>query len=179
MQKINGVKFLQPEEINSMVAARLEVTRNLLTNKTTGVKREMFSALVRFDRLHSFSFDIDNNEYALLNYHIQRKKTDDQFEMSCKVRLIETKWPEKDGRKAHSSYLLQIYVNDDLRWEFNFSAKSTFVKAMLAGYKDGKLQEYKPIERIPGQFDEEEKVDLEEPDEAPASEEEEPEKLPL
>ena len=78
----------------------------------------------------------------------------DQFTVQAHVRIIETKWPEKDGRKAHSSYMIQIYLTDDLKWEFDIT-KSQFLPVYLAGIKAGNLSQFKSIEKIPGKTDKE------------------------
>ena len=178
MAQINSIRFIKPEEVNSMASAPMEVTRSVILNKTTGVKREMYSAAVKLDRLTTFPLTIDSNEYALLHYHIQRKKFDDQFTVQAKIRIIETKWPERENRKAHSSFMIQVYVNDNVKWEFDIT-HSTFLLALQAGYKEGALEAFKPVEKIPGQSDkeEEERVEQEDPSLTPeevASPEENP-----
>ena len=152
--QINSIQFIKPEEVNAMALVPMEVTKSVIANKNTEVKREQFSAALKFDRLTTFKLNISNDDFALIHYYSQRKYLADQFTVQAHVRVIETKWPEKDGRKAHSSYLIQIYLTDDLKWEFDIT-KSQFLPVYLAGIKAGSLSQYLPIEKIPGKSDKE------------------------
>ena len=158
---LNSIQFIKPEEVNAMAIVPMEVTKSTITNKNTEVKRDAFSAALKFDRLTSFKLNISGDDFALIHYYSQRKYLADQFTVQARVRIVETKWPEKDGRKAHSSYLIQIYLTDELKWEFDIT-KSQFLSAFLAGIKVGGLSQYKPIEKIPGKQDKEVVVQEEE-----------------
>ena len=158
---LNSIQFIKPEEVSAMPVVAMEVTHSVITNKNSEVKRDSYSAALKFDRLTSFKLNISGDDFALIHYYSQRKYLAEQFNVQAHVRMIETKWPEKDGRKAHSSYLLQIYLTDELKWEFDIT-KSQFLSAFLAGIKAGGLSQYKPIEKIPGKTDKEVVVQEEE-----------------
>ena len=72
----------------------------------------------------------------------------------ARVRLVETQWPENGDRKANSTYELQVYVNDNLKWESDIT-DTDFLKAVLTGNKEGFLKEYVPVIRIPGKQEKE------------------------
>ena len=187
MAKVSGINFIKEDEVKTMPMAPMEVTKALIVNKDTGVKRDTYSAQVKFDYYSSFKFPsgITSDDYALIHYHSKRKKHDDQFVVQAHVRIIETKWPEREGRKARSTYMIQIYLNNNLKWEFDITS-SQFLNAFLQGLAEGDIEKaFAPVERIPFSFDdkEEPKVaeDLQElpSEEAPASEDEDPNKVPF
>ena len=149
LMKINGIRFITPEEVNAMNSVNLEVTKALLGGKSSDVKRFMFSIDVQFDRLTSHKMTISNDDFALLHYYSERKYLADQFTVQARARIVETKWPEKDGRPAHSSYMLQVYCTDELKWEEDITNKQ-FVNVYLKGIKNGGLKEFLPVARIPG-----------------------------
>ena len=153
--KINGIKFITPEEVNEMSPVEIEVTKTSFGGKSGDVKREMFNIDVKFDRLTSRKIPINNDDYALLHYYSERKYLADQFTVQARARIVETKWPEKDGRPAHSSYLLQVYATDDLKWEEDITNKQ-FVNVYLKGIKNGDLKDFLPVVRIPGVQEKEE-----------------------
>ena len=147
--KVNGIRFITPEEVNAMSQVDLEVTRTSFGSKTGDVKRDMYSIEVKFDRLTSRKLPISNDDFALLHFYSERKYLADQFTVQAKARIVETQWPEKDGRPAHSSYLLQIYATDELKWEEDITNKQ-FVNVYLKGIKNGDLKDFLPVVRIPG-----------------------------
>lgn len=165
--KVNGIKFITPEEIAGMSPVDLEVTKTSFGGKTGDVKREMYNIEVKFDRLTSRKLPISNDDFALLHFYSERKYLADQFTVQAKARIVETQWPEKDGRPAHSSYLLQIYATDELKWEEDITNKQ-FVNVYLKGIKNGDLKDYPPVVRIPGS--QEKEVIQEEPKEDNSSE---------
>ena len=164
MNKINSIRYVTPEEVKAMSVADLEVTHSVF-GKANEVKRDSYTIEVKLDRLTSHKISIQKDDFVLLHYFSERKNLADQFVVPCRARIIETQWPEKDNRPAHSSYLLQIYVNDDLKWEEDFSYLQ-FRKVYLQGIKNGGLKEFLPVIRIPGS--QEKEVELEEPKEEPA-----------
>ena len=100
-----------------------------------------------------------------------RREVQSQFSCPCRVRIVETKWPEKEGRKARSTYMIQIYVDKELKWEFGITG-TIFLKAFLEALEGGDLgPQFKPVENIPYANEIEPKEnDLQEanPGEAPA-----------
>ena len=173
LMKLNSIRFISQEEVNAMAQADLEVTKTTF-GKANEVKRDSYSIEVKLDRLTSHKLPISKDDFVLLHYFSERKNLADQFVVACRARIIETQWPEKDSRPAHSSYLLQIYVNEDLKWEEDFSYLQ-FRNVYLKGIKNGGLKEFLPVIRIPGI--QEKEVDLEEPKEEDASDN--PEKVPF
>ena len=146
---INSINFLHPEELASMHPVRMEVTKVMVGKDD--VQRAIFSALLKFAKDVEFSLNINRDEYALLRLKKESKYAVDQFEIQAKVRFIETKWPGKDGGKPHSSYMLQICVDDDkaLRWEFDIT-RMKFAEVYKAYLDKGILKGFEPLERIPG-----------------------------
>ena len=187
MAKVSGINFIKEDEVKTMPMAPMEVTKALIVNKDTGVKRDAYSAQVKFDYYSSFKFPsgITSDDYALIHYHSKRKKHDDQFVVQAHVRIVETKWPEREGRKARSTYMIQIYLNNNLKWEFDITS-TQFLNAFLQGLSEGDIEKvYSPVERIPFSSEEKEEPKAAEdlqglpPEEANASEGEDPNKLPF
>ena len=154
MQQINSIQFIKEEEVFQMATASMEVTKQTIENKATGVKRDAYSASVRFNRLHMYKFNIQSDDYALLHYYSKRKVPANQFVVPVRTRIIETKWPEKDGRKAHSRFAIQVYVTDKLKWEFDIT-NTQFMNSFSAGLEEGELKDYEPVIKIPGKQDKE------------------------
>ena len=152
--QLNLINYVTEEEIKAMPLCDLEVTRSNITSKQNNIRRESFQAILRFDRLTSFRMNITNDDFALLHYFSGKQYISDQFTVRAHVRIIETKWPEKDGRPAHSSYRLDIYVTEDLKWSFDIT-KAQFLPVLKMGIKNGSLANFKPIERLPGKQEEE------------------------
>ena len=165
--QINLINYVTEEEIKAMPLVDLEVTKTTITSKTTNVHRDTYQAVVKFDRLSSFKLNITNDDFALLHYFSGKQYISNQFTVRAHVRVVETKWPEKDGREAHSSYRLDIYVTEDLRWSFDIT-KAQFLPVLKMGIKQGSLVAFKPIERLPGK-QEKEVIEEETPDEVPAA----------
>ena len=151
---LNLINYITKEEIDAMPLCDLEVTKSTITSKTNNVRRESFQAILRFDRLTSFRMNITNDDYALLHYFSGKQYISDQFNVRAHVRIIETKWPAKDGRPEHSSYRLDIYVTEDVKWTFDIT-KAQFLPVLKMGIKNGSLAAFKPIERLPGKQEEE------------------------
>ena len=95
---LNSIQFIKPEEVSAMPVVAMEVTHSVITNKNSEVKRDSYSAALKFDRLTSFKLNISGDDFALIHYYSQRKYLAEQFNVQAHVRMIETKWPEKDGR---------------------------------------------------------------------------------
>ena len=81
--------------------------------------------------------------------------------------------------------MIQIYLNNNLKWEFDITS-TQFLNAFLQGLSEGDIEKvYSPVERIPFSSEEKEEPkaaeDLQElpPEEANASEGEDPNKLPF
>ncbi len=164
--QLNLINYVTEEEIKAMPLVDLEVTKSTITNKNSNVRRDTYQAMLKFDRLTSFKLNITNDDFALLHYFSGKQYINDQFTVRAHVRIIETKWPEKDGRPEHSSYRLDIYVTEDLRWSFDIT-KAQFLPVLKMGIKSGSLIAFKPIERLPGK--QEKEVEEEAPKEdAPA-----------
>lgn len=149
MQKINSINFLQPEELAAMHPVRMEVTK--VSIGRDDVQRHMFSALLKFAKDVEYALNITRDDYALLRLKKESKYAVDQFEVQAKVRFIETKWPAKDGFKEHSTYMLQIAVDDDrsLRWEFDIT-RTKFADVYKGYLAKGDLKGFEPIVKIPG-----------------------------
>lgn len=163
--QLNLINYLTEEEIKAMPLVDLEVTKSTITSKNSNVHRDTYSAMLKFDRLTSFRINITNDDFALLHYFSGKQYISDQFTVRAHVRVIETKWPEKDGREAHSSYRLDIYVTEDLKWSFDIT-KAQFLPVLKMGIKSGNLLAFKPIERLPGKQEKEANEDAAEPAEA-------------
>lgn len=159
--KINGIRFITPEEVNSMPLVDLLVTKASIGSKDSDIKREMYYVDVKFDRLTSRRMNITSDDYALLHFYSERKYIADQFLVRARARIVETKWPDKDGRPAHSSYMLQVYCTEELKWEQDVT-KQQFINVYLKSIKNGELKEFLPVIRIPG--NEEREVTQEEKD---------------
>lgn len=166
--QLNLINYVTEEEIKAMPLVDLEVTKSTITNKNSNVRRDAYSAMLKFDRLAHFKLNITNDDFALLHYFSGKQYISDQFTVRAHVRIIETKWPEKDGREAHSSYRIDIYVTEDLRWSFDIT-KSQFLPVLKMGIKAGSLIAFKPIERLPGKQEKEETAEPA-PEEAPVAE---------
>ena len=134
--QINLINYVTEEEIKAMPLVDLEVTKSTITNKNSNVRRDTYSAMLKFDRLAHFKLNITNDDFALLHYFSGKQFINDQFNVRAHVRFVETKWPEKDGREAHSSYRIDIYVTEDLRWSFDIT-KSQFLPVLKMGIKAG------------------------------------------
>ena len=165
--QLNLINYVTEEEIKAMPLVDLEVTKSSITNKNSNVRRDTYQAMLKFDRLTSFKLNITNDDFALLHYFSGKQYINDQFTVRAHVRIIETKWPEKDGREAHSSYRLDIYVTEDLRWSFDIT-KAQFLPVLKMGIKSGSLVAFKPIERLPGK-QEKEVIEEASPEEVPAA----------
>ena len=152
--QLNLINYVTEEEIKAMPLVDLEVTRSTITNKNSNVRRDTYQAILKFDRLTSFKLNITNDDFALLHYFSGKQYVSDQFTVRAHVRIIETKWPAKDGREAHSSYRLDIYVTEDLRWSFDIT-KAQFLPVLKMGIKSGSLSAFMPIERLPGKQEKE------------------------
>jgi hypothetical protein len=176
--EINSIKFISDEEIKAMAPVNMEVTRQEITKTGSEVHREVFSAVMLFSRLAKFKLNITNDDFALLHYFSQKNYISDQFVVKAHARVVETKWPARDTQKAHSSYLLDIYLTKDLKWEFNIT-KSKFLPVFLEGVKLGDLAAFAPIARIPGNKEEEAGNDSTESASATLDKEPVKEKLPF
>lgn len=155
---INTIQFITEGEVKAMPIIDFEITRSQITNKNTNVKRDSYSAVAKLDRLTSFRWTISNDDYALFHYFSGRNYISDQFSVKGHIRIIETKWPERNGQKAHSSYRIDLYATEDLKWSFDIT-RSQFLAVYQAGLKSGNLAYLKPIEHIPGSRETEVKVE--------------------
>lgn len=176
---INSIKFLKPEEINSMPMAAFDVTRSVITVKDTEIKRDVYSAEVKLGRLTKFKINLSSDDFALLCY-FTKKPLDgyipNQFSTQAHVRIVETKWPERGEKKAHSSYIIQVYLDEDLKWEFDIT-DTQFLKNFLKGVEAGVLKEFAPAVKIPGSQEKEVRTAQDLQEDAPV--EEGGEKLPF
>lgn len=159
MAQINKIKFITAEELKSMPLTPFEITKSIIQSKDRDVKRESFLGVVKLDPLTPYKINLSPCEFALLLYHTKGRNKDNNyipshFKAQARVRLVETQWPENGDRKANSTYELQVYVNDDLKWESDIT-DSDFLKAVLTGNKEGFLKEYVPVIRIPGKQEKE------------------------
>lgn len=146
---INSIQFITPEEIAAMPIVDMEVTHRSFVSKNSSIRSEQYSAELQFDRVTRFRLNISGDEFALLHYFSNRKYVADQFTVKAKARVVETKWPEKNGQKAHSSYKIDIYLTNSLRWSFDLT-HSKFLEVLQNGVNSGALAYMKFIERTPG-----------------------------
>lgn len=159
-KKINSIDWLSQKEIDAMEIANMTVTKRTMTAKDTGVVSHAYSAVVSFDFDEDvqYKLNITNDEYALLNFRRGSKRKVQQFKIPCKVRMIETKWPAKGNGKEHSSYIIQIYVSESLKWEEDFT-KTKFMDVYKEGLAQGEFKKFMPLVRIPGEKDKAEQAE--------------------
>lgn len=155
MNNYNSINFLRPEELKAMKHVRLEATKTTL-GKEGGVQRHVFNGLVKIAKDVEYGFSLTRDEYALLRLKKESKYAVDQFEVDALMRVIETKWPGKDGAPGYSSYLLQICVDDDkdLRWEYDIT-RVKFCSVYKGNLAKGNLVGFEPVIRIPTAKDKE------------------------
>ena len=152
---INTINFITKEEVEAMPTVNMEVTRNVISSHNTGVRRETFTGTLRFNKLASFRINLSSDEYALLNYFAGKNGYSDQFNVKAKVRFIETQWPANGDLKARSTYLVDVYVDEDLRWSFDLTHHK-FLPVLKKNFEKGELQAYTPIVRAPGKREQDE-----------------------
>lgn len=145
---LNSIQFITPEEIEAMTDAELEVTKRTYVDRRTGVRRTAVTARLILDRLTEYPLKVDFDDFSLLHYHTKRKYVSDQFSVRAKVRIVETKWPERNGQKAHSSFKLDVYVSPILKWSEDIT-RDRFLHVVMAGIESGTLSNMKLFERIP------------------------------
>ena len=178
----NPLGFLKEDEIKTFPIVKLEALRVPILYKEVNVKRDTYTANVKFENLVVYKINLSSDEFALLHYFSEREKVENQFTVQVRARIVETQWPEKDGFKARSTYELQVYVDEDLGYRFNVT-ETPFVTNFLKALKKGKLKGFEPIVRIPGQNEKEEKIvaasDLQEVPGEELPPEEKEEKLPF
>jgi len=166
MQQINSIKFLKPEEIEAMKLVPMEITKQEIVSKDD-IRRDAYSAIIHFSRLANYRVPgIGSDEFALLHYASGNPKIKNQFSMDVKVRFIETQWPKKDDREGFSTYMIQIYVDKELRWEHDLQ-RTGFLSVYLKGLKDGTLKGFEPVVRIPGAKEKVEPIQEEDKDKLP------------
>ena len=169
--RASSISFIKPEEIKAMPVVNMVAT-HLQFNKDNIVRHGYEAQVLIADEELMFKIpNFSGDEFALLHYRQKNKKRQSQFSCPCRVRIVETTWPEKEGRKARSTYMIQIYVDKELKWEFGITG-TIFLKAFLEALEGGDLgPQFKPVENIPYANEIEPKEnDLQEanPGEAPA-----------
>lgn len=146
--QVNSVRFLKPEEIAAMRKAPMEITKQEIVTKDD-IRRDSYSAVIHLSKLANYRVPITSDDFALLHYASNNQKIKNQFTVQAAIRIIETKWPKTETREGFSTYMMQIYVDKDLRWEFDLQ-RSGFLAVYLKGIQDRSLAGFEPVIRIPG-----------------------------
>lgn len=150
--KLNSINFITPEELEKMPQVSIEVNRVYYPAKNNKPASENYSAVCKLDpRGHvKFPIRIDANQWLLLHYLTGRNYPANQFVVPGKIRLIETQWPESPTRKAHNTVHIEVYVDEDLRWDFDIT-RSDFYKVFKKAIERGDVNKvFTPYTRVPG-----------------------------
>lgn len=163
--KINSIKYLSEEEIKSMKSAPMEVTKQEIISKD-GIRRDAYSAIIHLSKLACYRVPITENDFALLHYASGNIKYRKQFNVDAFLRFVKTQFPKKDGHEAFDTYMIQIYVNKQLKWEFDLQ-KSGFLSVYLKGLEDKTLKDFEPLVRIAGEKEKAKKQSEDKKDDLP------------
>lgn len=150
--KLNSINFITPEELAVMPAVAIEVTKTFYPAKNNRPASERYEALCRFDSrgLVKYPLKVDRDTWALLHYSTGKSYPGNTFIVPGKARLIETQWPATDTRRAHSSFRLEVYVDEDLKWDADVTYDN-FLKVFKKGLAKGDVNGvFAPYARIPG-----------------------------
>lgn len=150
--KLNSINFITPEELAVMPTVTIEVTRTIYPAKNNKPASDRYEALCKFDSrgLVKYPLKVDRDTWALLHYTTGRSFPGSTFAVNGRARVIETQWPATDTRRAHSSYRLEVYVDEDLKWEADITYDN-FLKVYKKGLAKGDVNGiFAPYVRIPG-----------------------------
>jgi len=159
--RINSIEWITERELKAMPEAECRITRERMTTRQSKIDREMYFADIYFDKTRTVSHHVNLSaqQWALIATYLDKSYVPDQFESTCRVRIIKTNWDEK-----RSGYALDVYFNEKVKMSFNLN-KTDFLALYQVRLEKGLIdKKYAPLERTPGKAEasEEEKADLDE-----------------
>jgi hypothetical protein len=105
------------KELEAIPYASVQLTHEAMTSRGTGVRRDSYYAVVKFDDyLTHIRFELDRNgaQFGLVCMDEGKTYIPAQLTVQRRVRPLLTRFPARDGMKAVEKHSLELFLTDGI-----------------------------------------------------------------
>ena len=135
-QKISNPMFADEAEIKSLPMATVTITKDLRTDRKTGVKRATYTASLVLDRITSIPLPIGEAEYGLIAAESGRSFVPLQFSYKVHCRFVKTIF-----ENGNSQLRVDAFLSDEVRVSSLIDQRSFVGKLYLKRVAQGAIPE--------------------------------------
>lgn len=141
--KISNPQFAPKEEILALPMANVTITKDVRTDKKTGVKRAIYTASLVLDRITSIPLAIGEAEYGLIAAESGKTYVPLQFTYKVHCRFVKTVF-----ENGNSQLRVDAFLSDGVRISQLIDTRAYVGKLYLLRCEQGAIpQELQPIVR--------------------------------